>query len=386
MTRRTAIIGSLGVAALAAWKGKGFVDAMMAKATSMLGGGAYLGTDRVIPADGYVSGVAWSRDGSRLAAILDYGRKVAVWKADGTILAKFTRHGPYVDNSIAFLSDDIVLTAASLSRLEEERLAFTLWNVKTGAASRTVDGPAPGKDHGYNYATNFCVSPDGKIVAALVATAREPVPLYSTDDWSILRRIPVTTPGIYDTAHCIAFSPDGGTLAVGLGGSGPACGYVRLVDLNHIDAAPEVIVVYSPPVFIPVNAVSFSPDGRFLATGAGGAVGAPVINAGSTVTEADDLARLHAPVKIWQVADRQIIAGYPGHIAPVRQLSWSKDSRYLAAALGDHTVRIFAPDVAEHAIAATSAYSYVNSVQFSPDGRSLAAGTDHSVTIFTLSP
>jgi WD40 repeat protein len=139
------------------------------------------------------------------------------------------------------------------------------------------------------------------------------------------------------------------------------------------------------PLDIAVNTISFSPDGRLLAAGAGLPSGSPPINAGSTEIEPADAARAHAPIKIFRLADKAVVAAYQGHLAPIDQLSWSADSRYLtAAAAGDDTVRLFAPEMPEQADLASSGYSSVMSVSFSPDGKSLAAATDSAVTIFAV--
>src|SRR5208283_3645053 len=128
-TRRNIILGLAGVTALSVWKGKTLimplVNVLAANSDWVADRLGRLETRRILSARGYVSGVAWSRDGGRIAAISDFGRWVTVWKADGTRLAEFNRLGTYVDNSIAFLSDELVLTAVSDATQAEEGLLFT---------------------------------------------------------------------------------------------------------------------------------------------------------------------------------------------------------------------------------------------------------------------
>jgi len=343
-TRRRLAIGLATLIALFASKGDGGIATAQERFTAETNSqpnALHLVRSLVLSARGYVTGVAWSRDGSRLAAISDFGRKITAWRADGMRLTEFDRLGPYVDNSIAFLSNDTILTAASRSTAEEERLAFTLWSVATGKTSRTIEGPAPGKPGGDNQADHFAISPDGETVAATVPDINQPITLYSLRDRTIVGSIPVSG---HDSATSVAFSPDGGTLAVGL-----ISGQVKLFDLKHLDAAPSAITAYSGAPETGVESLSFSPDGRFLATGATVSIGNSAMR--TDETERNGTGRTQAPIKIWGVADHRVIAAYPGDLAPVRELSWSADSRYLAAAAGDNKLRVFTPDQPDKPVA-----------------------------------
>jgi WD40 repeat protein len=103
------------------------------------------------------------------------------------------------------------------------------------------------------------------------------------------------------------------------------------------------------------------------------------------VTEPADQALAHTPVKVWRLADQNLIAAYPGSTTqPIRQLSWSSDGRFLSAAAGDDTVRVFAPgeSIEENAVAKFE--DAVPSVAFSPAGYELAVVSGQAITIFAL--
>ncbi|WP_426425782.1 WD40 repeat domain-containing protein [Bradyrhizobium genosp. A] len=330
-----------------------------------------LESSRVLPTVGYATGVVWSADSSRLAAISNFGQKVTVWSADGTRLAEMNRRRTYVDNSIAFLSNEMVITAAS--QTEDESLAFSLWSVSKAGIVRNVAGPAPGKPPPYNSAEIFEVAPDGKIVAAIASTGNERVTVYSTQDWNVLASIPVSAPGELAIASALAFSPDSNILAVGVGTGGKVSGKVELFDLNQLNRPPVEIPVYTGGRTIGVGCLSFSLDGRFLATGAGApASQGPAVPA----------------IQIWRLADRSQVASFSSveELSPVRQLGWRSDGRFLVVAARDHAVRVFAQEVPEQPIATSSRYRSVSSVNFSPDGRLIAATTDTAITIFALVP
>jgi WD40 repeat protein len=374
LNRRNLVLGLTGAVGLSAWKGKEMIapvlDAFAQGSNSSPDRPERLETSRVLPAPGYVTGVTWSQDGSRLAAISDYGRWVTVWQADGTRLVEMPRHHRYLGNSIAFLSNDIVLTPASQS--DDESLAFTLWSVSSAKILRNVDGPEPGRQAGYNAADKFVLSPDGKLVAAMTSPTGDPIILYSTLDWSQLRRIANNPPPAFEGARAFAFSPDSATLAIGSFAGGRITGKVKLFDLKNPDAIPRAIDVYSTGRSVGVDAVCFSPDGQFLATGASDAM-----------TAGPDF----APIEVRRLSDGVVVASYFAGDNPrgVRQLSWAPDGRYFTATMGDD-VQLFAPNVPEHAIATSAHHRWVTSVGFSPDGHFVAAATDGAVIIFALQP
>jgi WD40 repeat protein len=367
--RRSVLVGLTGVAVLSAWKGRNVIapvlDAFAQGSNSVPP--VRLETSRVLPTRGYATGVTWSRDSSRLAAISDFGRRVTVWQAGGKILAEFVRPGTYVDNSIAFLNNETVLTAVSDTPQLEKGLAFSLWDVTTGTVAGTIEGPEPGKESPLNLAWRFALSFDGGTVAALNGTS---VAFYSTRDWSKVGRLAASAPQAFERASAVAFSPDSGTLAVGLFSGGQVTGKVKLFDLKDPDAEPRIFAVYLSGRAVGVDVVAFNPDGRSLAIGAGLAA-----SAGPG----------YAPIEVRRLSDGAVIASYLAGDNPpsVRQFSWTPDGRYLAAAMGDN-VQISSPNVPARPIATSARYRSVMSVSFSPDGHFLAAATDSAVTVFAL--
>lgn len=335
---------------------------------------------RVLQSKTGVSGVGWSPDGRMLASYSNFGGLISLWNVDGTHIRDIERRGTYVQNSILFVSGGRqLLTPATINSREDNQFAFTLWNVETGAAERNI--LSPGESWKDSRVVAFALSPDGRTVAAISNASNGPVTVYSTEDWSILRNSPISAPHPGATLvgpplvapsmpTSVAFSPDSSLLAVGL-----LTGNVAFLNLRQSDTPTDPLPVYTRSLSI--YSLAFSPDGRFVATGAAIGAGSPPVQ-----HPIED-----ASLKIWRTPGHELAVAYPGRLAPVRQLSWSPDGRFLAAATdGDHTLRVFSPAEPTREPSAAAFDQPLASGAFSPDGRLLAAAAGNAVTIFKLEP
>lgn len=93
-----------------------------------------------------INAVAWSADGMRLASLSNFGGTVTVWDASNwAVVNRFERYGgAYSQNSLVFLPDNTLLTAASVGKSPDpdyETLAvFSLiqWDPLTGRKLRYI--------------------------------------------------------------------------------------------------------------------------------------------------------------------------------------------------------------------------------------------------------
>jgi WD40 repeat protein len=151
---------------------------------------------------------------------------------------------------------------------------------------------------------------------------------------------------LLDTPHrnvyALAFSPDGGTLAMG--------SHDRAITLWDI---PEFRVRATLPARAPVACVAYSPDGRTLVSGdiEGGLQfrDMPEGNLRSTRTRASDTGGVWA-------------------------LAFSPDGKTLAAGGDDKMVRLWDPEMALERLALSGHEAKVHAIAFSPDGTALASG------------
>ena len=146
--------------------------------------------------------------------------------------------------------------------------------------------------------------------------------------------------GHTDQISSISFSSDGRILA-----SGSHDATIKLWDI----ATKENIATLDHGRSYRVHSVSFSPNGKTLASNS-------------------------SHVELWNVATGKKIATLRGHRSTIRSVSFSPDGRILAS--GGDTVKLW--DVATGVNTATleghRSGSGVSSVSFSPDGRILASG------------
>jgi WD40 repeat protein len=101
-----------------------------------------------------------------------------------------------------------------------------------------------------------------------------------------------------------------------------------------------------------VNFVTFSPDGRWLASG-----------------------HMDGSIILWDPSTGQRVRTLTGHARYVTSLAFSPDGRLLASGSDDYTVKLWDPNSGSVIRTMNPDSTSVRSVAFSPDGKLLASGT-----------
>jgi WD40 repeat protein len=200
--------------------------------------------------------------------------------------------------------------------------------------------------------------PDGTVIGAEQFTGGHPPhqrrsvePAYGLRPENSLKRWLFPLLGdktfLYPADGYVTFSPDGKTLAYGLGST---------VELWDVAAERKVLVLEGHEDL--VNDITFSPDGKLLASGSGDTI----------VKEIHDYT-----VRLWDAATGEELHTLAGHADSVKSVAFSPDGKLLASASRDGTVKLW--DVGTGQQARTLDHpKFVTAVTFSPDGKTLASG------------
>ena len=301
---------------------------------------------------GRIFDVAYSPDGRRLAVASSIG----VWLYDaetGVELDLLTGHRAYVRN-VYFSLDGQTLVSASRDK------AIRIWDVDTGEYLRGQTGSCSGCS-----GSPIALSPDGRTLAkGNEGAGWGSINFYDATTGEHLRTIEdertaerndrlnlrigtsVSYSGIYGEVRSLSFSPDGKTLA-----SGHSDGNIRIWDA-HTDELLQTLMGHASGV----ESVAFHPDGKTLASSG----------------------RLDGTIRIWDADTGELLHTLIGHTGWIHNFSFSPDGKTLASASHDETLRIWDATTGEHLHTLAGHTGAVYSVSFHPNGKTIASISEDS--------
>jgi WD40 repeat protein len=318
-----------------------------------------------------VSGVSFSPDGKRLASISEDGT-VRVWNVDGSGDAMVLRGPTDHALSVSFSPDGRRIAASFTAMLY-------VWNAE-GAGS-------PAVLHGHTmYVSSLSFSPDSQRIAS--GGFDRTVRIWNADGSGEARVLL----GHTDIVKSVSFSPDGRRVV-----SGDIAGHVRVFD---VDVVEEPLVLRGHTAEI--NRIAVSPDGRFIASSStdktarvwnADGSGEPVILRHPAhvtgVSFSPDGRRLasgcfcdDAMVRIWNTDGSGQPALLRGHTGPVVDVAVSPDGRSIASASADKTVRLWSADGSGEPVVLRGAQARCSGAAFSPDGRLVATTSGNAVLVW----
>jgi len=204
-------------------------------------------------------------------------------------------------------------------------------------------------------------SPNGKTIAS--ASVDGTIKLWDTATGQLLR----TLQGHTSNVNSIAFSPDGKTIV-----SASSDATIKIWDIATGD------VLRSIDAQGPVDAVAFSPDGKSIATGSSHNPQHSVTFVGGA-PEADTVPPppdTGYAVKLWDTATGNLLRTFTGHTGDVRSVAFSPDGTTIASGSDDNTIRLWNTATGQLLHTLTGHTASVDSVAFSPDGKTIVSGSD----------
>jgi len=277
--------------------------------------------------------------------------------------------------SLAFSRDGAVLASGGLDR------HIYLWDTKTWEARGPLDGH-PGDVVGLSFA------PDGMRLASVSSTPDDCL----VRVWDVASGNQVATLGkgpqsIWD----VAYSPDGLTLACG--------GFDKQLHLFDTATGTQRPVIRNVATQF-VRTLSFSHDGRRIATGGTGPARVWDAATGEEITTTIPLPKGMGPTFLpdgsglagWSFLEGRAIvcdlpsgkvrASWRAHSKTIEGVAVSRDGRFLATIGGEGVARIWSTaDFTEVATTLVGHQGRIYAVAFAPDGSRVATGGGDDATI-----
>jgi WD40 repeat protein len=172
------------------------------------------------------------------------------------------------------------------------------------------------------------------------------------------------------TSSALSFSPDGRVLASATGFNSP----IKLVDTT----SGQELKTLKVPFSMGVNTIAWSPDGKRLASAQWG-MSRPIDpnNPGAIDFSFEDMS---FSVRLWDPATGAEISNLAGHKNFVMKLAFSPDSRVLASAGYDSIIKLWDVGSGRELRTLTGHTGAINAIAFSPDGRFIVSGSDDGST------
>jgi len=335
-----------------------------------------------------VTSVAFSPDG-RYVLSGGFDHTLKLWDAaTGKEIRTFTGHSSRV-RSIALSPDGRYAVSGGWSN------TLQLWDVATGREIRTFAGHtgfvrsvvfSPDGSHilsgGNDFTLKLWDAATGKEIRSFKGHLKEVSSVaFSRDCRYALSGSDDRTLKLWDVAtgreirsflghwghavNSVAFSPDG---RYALSGS-----HDNTMKLWDVATGKEIRSLYSRHVFTTseisfpeIAAVAFSPDGRYVLSGA-----------------------RDNTLKLWDVATGKEIRTFKGHLSGFRpgvnSVAFSPDGRYVLSGGEDNTMRLWEVSTGKQIRIFAGHSDAVTSVTFFPDGRhALSAGSDNIINLWEV--
>ncbi|CAE6442739.1 unnamed protein product [Rhizoctonia solani] len=281
--------------------------------------------------------VAFSPDGSRVAAACENGNVIICDTRDGSIpISPLTGHSNWV-RCVVFSPDGLLILSASSD------CTIRLWDATNG---QPIAAPFRGHTHPVK---SVSFSPDGKRFVS--GSWDNTVRVWSTEDGnSPIKPLEGHEWGV----NCVAFSPDGASVA-----SGANDHTIRLWDLVGGTPSCSILELHTNGVM----SIAFTPDGTRLVSGS-----------------------VDSTICVWSTDKKALVARFlQGCTHFIYSVAVSPDGLYVASGSADSTIRVWDINNGSMIAGPLEHFSGVRTLAFSPDGKRLLSGShDEAIKVWDL--
>ena len=296
----------------------------------------------------WVSAVAWSPDGSRIASSGGDGT-VRIWNPNNgdNLLTYHGQAGKLSEVLVVAWSPDSTRIASA-----GNKATIQVWNATNKQLLAHYDGHSTFANVPY-FAHIFWAawSPDGSRIASTSITLGrdKAVHIWNPTTGHQILKFDLHTSWI-DTSSSggVTWSPDGSRIAVGLNGE---------TRVYNMTTGTQILSYTQQTGYI--STVAWSPDGSRIAS----------LEASS--------------VHVWDAATGTFLYTYQGHTNAMRDVAWSPDGQYLASSSNDRTVQLWTASNGTRIYTYTGHNDEVGALSWAPDSHRIAsASKDKTVHIW----
>lgn len=278
--------------------------------------------------------IAFSPDGTKVATSGE-DNSVRVWKLKSTLSAKIRKTAQGAIHDSQWSADGKLLYSAGVDAL------LNRWDWQSDSESLAVEGVG-------GAVNRFVLTQNGSR-----AITGDQIGRVWSWDLASGNQIQAYDRRGYSAIYDLAISQDDQFLAIA--GSDPL---IRVTDLKTGSEVAQL----NPGRSSSNYAVSFSPDGKLLATGGDG-----------------------HKIQLWSTVDWSRVKTLDGHDGTVRCLTFSPDGTKLVSGGNDELVRIWDTSTGEEITSYAGHKGVINDVDVSPDGKIIAsASRDKSALLWTM--